>query len=81
MTNLTTAQTVTRIIAAELNLHPANLTADSVLLDLGADSLDLASMVFEIETALDLEETDTQALHNVRTVGDLIKLVEGMVPA
>lgn len=75
----TTAETVTRIIAESLCTDPANVTPDAKLADLGADSLDVVEIAFEIETALNLDAIPTAALDELGTVSDLIRTVEGMV--
>lgn len=74
----TIAETIIHIIAKELD-HDGPITADTVLMDLGADSLDLVQIAFEIEEALQINQLDAVAMESVTTVGDLIRLVEGMV--
>ena len=58
-----------RIEAAELNV-----TADSVLSDVGLDSLKFMSVVFKIEARFDIELQEEDA-DDLRTVGDLASLV------
>jgi acyl carrier protein len=58
-----------RIEATELNV-----TADSVLSDIGLDSLKFMSVVFKIEARFDIELQEEDA-DDLRTVGDLASLV------
>jgi acyl carrier protein len=57
-----------RIEATELNV-----TADSVLSDVGLDSLKFMSVVFKIEARFDIELQEDA--DDLRTVGDLASLV------
>jgi acyl carrier protein len=55
-----------------------DLTADSVLQDVGLDSLKFMSVVFKIETRYDIELQEEDA-DDLRTVGDLATLVAGRI--
>jgi acyl carrier protein len=52
----------------------ANITADSILQDVGMDSLKFMSVVFKIEARYDIELQEEDA-DDLRTVGDLRNLV------
>jgi len=52
----------------------ANITADSILQDVGMDSLKFMSVVFKIEAHYDVELQEEDA-DDLRTVGDLANLV------
>ena len=52
----------------------ANITADSILQDVGMDSLKFMSVVFKIEARYDIELQEEDA-DDLRTVGDLTNLV------
>jgi acyl carrier protein len=52
----------------------ANITADSILQDVGMDSLKFMSVVFKIEAHYDVELQEGDA-DDLRTVGDLANLV------
>ena len=52
----------------------ANVTADSILQDVGLDSLKFMSVVFKIEARYDIELQEEDA-DDLRTVGDLATLV------
>jgi acyl carrier protein len=56
----------------------ANITADSILQDVGMDSLKFMSVVFKIEARYDIELQEEDA-EDIRTVGDLVSLVLGHV--
>jgi acyl carrier protein len=62
-----------RIEATELDV-----TADSVLSDVGLDSLKFMSVVFKIEARFDIELQEEDA-DDLRTVGDLATLVAGLI--
>lgn len=51
------------------------LTEDSVFTELGIDSIDLVDLVFQMEEELQITFEDDE-LPQIKTVGDLIKLVE-----
>jgi acyl carrier protein len=51
-----------------------NVTADSILQDVGLDSLKFMSVVFKIEARFDIELQEEDA-DDLRTVGDLASLV------
>jgi acyl carrier protein len=53
-------------------------TADSILQDVGLDSLKFMSVVFKIEAHYDIELQEEDA-DDLRTVGDLANLVVGRI--
>lgn len=59
----------------EPKLKGKTLTEESNFKDLGIDSLDLVDLVFQMEEALDVQFEDEELLR-IKTVGDLIRLVE-----
>ncbi len=59
----------------EPKLKGKTLTEESNFKDLGIDSLDLVDLVFQMEEALDVQFEDEELL-TIKTVGDLIRLVE-----
>lgn len=56
-------------------LKGKTLTEDSVFTELGIDSIDLVDLVFQMEEKLGITFEDDE-LTEIKTVGDLIKLVE-----
>ena len=52
------------------------VTMDSLILeDFEADSLDLVDLAMSLEDAFDIEVPDEE-LENIKTVGDIVKLIE-----
>jgi len=64
--------TIREIICDATGYEWGNLkTSDSLMLDLGLDSLDFAKMEVEAEERLEIE-VDSKAFAGVNTVGDLV---------
>jgi acyl carrier protein len=55
-----------------------NVTADSILQDVGLDSLKFMSIIFKIEARFDIELQEEDA-DDLRTVEDLATLVAGRI--
>lgn len=52
-----------------------NIDEDSKLKDLGLDSLDIAQVIFAVESDLDVS-IDSDSLTNLVTVGDALKAIQ-----
>lgn len=66
---------IKKIVSISLGVSVADLKAtDHLILDLGADSLDIAEIVTDIEKEFDIEVSDESA-EKFRTVGDLLNFV------
>ena len=65
-------QEIIDLVASEAK--EADLKADSILADVGLDSLKFMSVVFKIEAHYDIELQEEDA-DDLRTVGDLANLV------
>ena len=63
------------IIANALNKDPAQIQMDRTLKDLGADSLDVFQILYQIEDELQVR-IDPADAEKLKTVGDLAKEVE-----
>ena len=64
------------IIAEVLNVDPAEITRETTFEDdLGADSLYLFQIIMGIEEKLNLE-VDTDAIENVKSVGEAEELIK-----
>ncbi len=64
------------IIAEQLSIDPAQIVPEATFTeDLGADSLDAVEMVMAVEEEFDISVPD-EALESIKTVGDLLALVE-----
>ncbi len=71
--------TVRELLARQLEIDPEKISPDTdILEDLGADSLDIVELVMAIEEEYDIVITDERA-QNVRTVKQLVELLESMV--
>ena len=61
------------IIASQLDIDPATITAESRLVDdLKADSLDIVELIMDLEQEFDVEIPDEE-LPNVHTIGDIVE--------
>ncbi len=49
-----------------------------VVEDLGADSLDVVELIMALEEEYGLVITD-EAVHDLKTVGDIVSFIEGMI--
>ncbi len=72
------ASKVIEVIAERLSKEPDGITeASNVIADLGADSLDIAEIMMDLEDAFGVKvEEDTEGLN---TIGDIVKYIEGKV--
>lgn len=72
-----TVDTVCALIQKKLGNKAAGLTlhADTAFDSVGLSSLQIADIVYTVEDEADIELDPSQAA-NVKTVGDLVKLVE-----
>ena len=72
-------ETVNKVLAAQLEVDPELITADTDIMDdLGADSLDLVELVMSLEEHYDIVLTDDKTA-NVRTVGQVVEMLENIV--
>ncbi len=63
-------------IADMLNVSPAEVNAESNLItDLKADSMDIATLLFEVEEQYGIE-IDEDDLESLKTVGDIVAYIE-----
>ncbi len=70
-------ETVVSALAEVKHLPPESITLDTTLGDLGMDSLDTITMLFELETRLDVNIPD-EAAKSVRTVRDVVEGVRAL---
>ena len=67
------------ILAEQLTVSEDLITMDTDILDdLGADSLDLVEVMMALEEEYNLVIVD-EAVHELRTVADVVKFIEEMV--
>ena len=66
---------VKEVIAEQLNVDGADVTAESAFVDdLGADSLDIVELVMALEEEFGISIPDEEA-ENIRTVGDAVTYI------
>jgi acyl carrier protein len=88
------ADEVKAVIAKELKLPVAELTDERKLLDLGAESLDVIEIVFQLEERFDIDisvkmeaeaerkrQRDEIDMSTFATVGDICRAVKTLVDA
>jgi acyl carrier protein len=84
MTLLTQEPATLAVVTQEIidlvktEVEEVDLTTDSILQDVGLDSLKFMSVVFKIEARYDIELQEEDA-DDLRTVGDLADLVVGRI--
>ncbi len=67
---------IQKIICDQFSVDPSKVTMESAILeDFQADSLDIVDLAMSIEDAFDMEVPDEE-LENIKTVGDIVKLIE-----
>lgn len=79
MSNQETAQKVMAIVCKQLEVPAEKVTPETKFAeDLGADSLDTAELVMEIEDEFDINISD-DAEGKIKSVGDLVNYIEDEV--
>jgi acyl carrier protein len=74
-TTVTVARVTDLLRAHAQELRNREIEVADRLTDLGVDSLELLSLAAHVETEFSLELSDRE-LHDIRTVGDLVALIE-----
>ena len=74
------AEQVLSLVAAIKRLPREQVRADSSFEELGIDSLDGTTLLFEVEGAFDISIPDEQA-HSIRSVGQMIDGVKALLAA
>ena len=70
---------VKAILSEQFDVEEDSITADtSIADDLGADSLDVVDLLMSIEDEFEIEVPDEE-IDNIKTVGELVKYIEGNV--
>lgn len=68
--------TVIRVVAKQIDLAPEKIKPESqIAVDLGADSLDLAEIMMDLEDEFDLMVQDDDA-GKIKTVADAVAFIE-----
>jgi acyl carrier protein len=71
---------LTKIIVEVLGVDSSEVTMDTTFEDLGADSLDVTSIIIELEEQLDIQIEDEDAVE-IKTVGDAVEKIQAAVAA
>jgi acyl carrier protein len=71
---------VIAILASLKKLAPETITLESSLEQLGVDSLDKINLLFELESAFNIDIPDEEA-RSIRTVGEMVQKLEAIVSA
>ena len=67
---------VKKLLVEELRVNADDVTMEAQLAgDLGINSLELAELIFECEKEFDIT-IDEEDLHDISTVGDIVKYLE-----
>ena len=69
---------VMEIIAEQLGISASEPEEDTILADLGADSLDLFQIISALEEEFEIE-FDNEEAENLKTVGDAIEYIKSAV--
>ena len=75
--NSDTYECLRKLLNEEAGVDSAGIDRDTSIRDLGLDSIGLFDMAFSVERRFDIEIPD-EAVERVRTVGDLLRLVEDL---
>ncbi|MBQ8975079.1 MAG: acyl carrier protein [Oscillospiraceae bacterium] len=68
--------TIREMLADQLEISEDKISMETdILSDLGADSLDVVELIMGIENEYGIVITD-EAVHNFRTVGDVVEFIE-----
>lgn len=62
------------LLVEKLECDASKIAADTILTDLGIDSLDITELVMDLETEFNVE---IELSENIKTIADLAKAVEG----
>ncbi len=72
-----TLEKVCGLINSRFELNDVNLSSDTFLEELGADSIDLVDLVSELEEEFKVSVPDEE-FENIKTIGDIVNLIESL---
>ncbi len=78
MTEIELVEQARAVLSRRLKIDPATVTPETVIADLGADSLDLIMLAGEFEEVFSVVIA-TKELHQIRTFGDIIRQLSAKV--
>lgn len=70
---------VAALLAEQFGMEPDEITEDTSLEDLGADSVDIVELSMAMEEEFDIGEMGEDALGKISTVGDLVNYIQGQL--
>ena len=70
-----TIEVIREILAENLDIDPASVTAESTFDSLSIDSLDMVQLICDLEDKLDIDFGEPEGLQNV---GDVIKHIASL---
>ena len=70
-------QTMRELVADHFEMEPDEITMDSDLEDLGADSVDVVELVMSVEDTFEVGETPEEVVATLKTVGDVVNYIAG----
>ena len=73
-------KTMQDLIAEQFAIDADEISMESSFVDdLGADSVDLVELVMAMEEEFDIGEIDEEDLTSLKTVGDCVRYINGML--
>lgn len=69
---------VKKIVAAQMELSPDEITESTTFYDMEADSLDVVEVIMALESKFDIILPD-EAVETFKTVGDLAKYIDNQL--
>ncbi len=67
---------VAKLIAEQFGMDVEDLSEDTTLEDLGADSVDVMELAMSLEEEFEIDELEEDDLSGIHTVGDLVTLLQ-----
>ncbi len=72
---------VAQLLAEQFGLDMEDITEDTVLADLGADSVDLVELSMNLEEEFGIGEMSEEDLGKISTMGDLVNYIQAQLDA
>ena len=68
-------KTVSKLLSEQFGIETKDITEDTSLEDLGADSVDIVELSMAMEEEFGIDEMSEDDLANIHTVGDLVNYI------
>lgn len=72
-------KTIVDLLSEQFSVEPEEITMQTTLEDLGADSLDVVELSMALEEEFDLEPFEEDDIEKFCDVSDLVKFIESQV--